>query len=258
MTTTMTSDIEKVVTLFQGFGDRDAELATRYVPPTKYTNHNPMAFDGIAGVKGIIGHLSSEQSSVKMVRTFQDGPYVFTHAEGDFFGPKVFFDIFKLEDGLLVEHWDSSTPQTPPNESGHTQTDGPTEAKDLQDTEKNKALIRNFYETCFLQGNAAKIPEYFAGDNYIRHDENGGDGLSAFLGIMKAAAQKGIFFKIDELKFVLGEGNFVLAAAKGSMADEPCVYYDLFRVESGKIAEHWGITQNIPPQEKWNNHNGIL
>ena len=78
------------------------------------------------------------------------------------------------------------------------------------------------------------------------------------MGRLKALAQRGIVFKIDEIKFVLGQGDFVLVAARGSIAGKACVYYDLYRVENEKIAEHWEITENIPPQDKWNNHNGIL
>jgi predicted SnoaL-like aldol condensation-catalyzing enzyme len=258
MTITMTSDIERVVTMFQGFGDRDPHLATKHIHPTSYINHNPLAFDGIEGVKRFIDLLPGEKSPVKILRAFQDGAYVFTHAEGDFFGQKLFFDIFKLEEGQIVEHWDSSTEPTPPNESGHTQTGGPIEAKDLHATEKNKSIVRDFYESVVVPGNYAKIPEYFAGDHFIRHDANGGDGVAAFMARLKALAQKGIVFQIDEIKFVLGQGDFVLVAAKGSLAGESCVYYDLYRVENEKIAEHWGITENVPSQDKWNNKNGIL
>jgi len=254
----MTSDIEKVVTTFQGFGDRDPNLATKHIHPTNYINHNPLAFEGIDGIKSLIAHLPNEKSPVKLLRAFQDGPFVFTHAEGDFFGQKLFFDIFKLEEGLIVEHWGSSTEPTPPNESGHTQTDGPTEAKNFHATEKNKSIVRGFYEAVVVPGDYAKIPEYFAGDHFVRHDANGGDGVAAFMGRLKALAQKGIVFQIDEIKFVLGQGDFVLVAAKGSLAGKSCIYYDLYRVENEKIVEHWGITENVLPQDKWNNHNGIL
>jgi predicted SnoaL-like aldol condensation-catalyzing enzyme len=256
--TMASSDVEKVMALFEGIANRDPSLAIKHVNPTSYTNHNPLAYDGIEGVRGLIAHLPGGKSPLKVVRAFQDGPYVFTHSEGDFFGQKVFFDIFKLEDGQIVEHWDSSTERTPPNESGHTQTDGPTQAEHLEDREKNKSLIRDFYETCFVRGNFAKIHDYFSADRFIRHDSNGGDGLSAFLALMKAGAQRGVIFKVDEIKFVLGQGDFVLVAAKGSISGKSCVYYDLFRVESGKIAEHWGIIETVPAQEKWNNRNGIL
>jgi hypothetical protein len=75
-----------------------------------------------------------------VVRAFQDGPYVFAQSKGLISGQGVFFDIFRFEDGLMVEHWVFSAPAAPPNESGHTQTDGPTAATNLQDTEKDKSF----------------------------------------------------------------------------------------------------------------------
>jgi predicted SnoaL-like aldol condensation-catalyzing enzyme len=49
---------------------------------------------------------------------------------------------------------------------------------------------------------------------------------------------------------------FVLVAATGSIADEPVAYYDLFRVEKSKIAEHWDVIENIPPSDQFKNRNG--
>jgi predicted SnoaL-like aldol condensation-catalyzing enzyme len=63
---------------------------------------------------------------------------------------------------------------------------------------------------------------------------------------------------IDEIKFVLGQGNLVFVAAKGTHEGAPCVYIDLYRVENGKMAEHWGFPETIPPQKEWKNNNGIF
>jgi predicted SnoaL-like aldol condensation-catalyzing enzyme len=41
------------------------------------------------------------------IRVFQDDDFVFAQTEYDFFGPKIGFDIFRFEEGLIVEHWDS-------------------------------------------------------------------------------------------------------------------------------------------------------
>ena len=86
------------------------------------------------------------------VRVFQDGDFVFAHTEYDFFGPKIGFDVFRFEDGKIVEHWDNlqETP-TRPNPSGHTMTDGPTEANDLDKTEANKTLVAAFVDDILVE-----------------------------------------------------------------------------------------------------------
>ena len=39
------------------------------------------------------------------MRAFREGDFVFTHSEYNFFGPKAGFDVFRFEDGKVVEHW---------------------------------------------------------------------------------------------------------------------------------------------------------
>ena len=250
------NDIGKAMTMFQGIGNRDAALATKYIDAKHFVNHNPEAYPGVAGIQGFISHLPPEKSPITVVRAFQDGDYVFTQAEGDLYGPKVFFDIFRFDHGKIVEHWDNLTDQTPPNVSGHTPVDGPTQAEDLSDTAKNKAIVTDFYQTIFLNGDFAKMGTFFDGDNFIRHDARGGDGLSALGALMQEQAKQGIVMKVGKIENVLGEGNFVLVAASGSIADKPVAYYDLFRVSNGKIAEHWDTIQNIPPQDERKNQDG--
>ena len=63
---------------------------------------------------------------------------------------------------------------------------------------------------------------------------------------------------INDIKLLLGQGNFVFVAARGTHESEPCVYIDLYRVDNEKIAEHWGFFQQVPPPEQRNNNNGLL
>jgi predicted SnoaL-like aldol condensation-catalyzing enzyme len=250
------SQVDRALSVFEGLDKRDPAIATQYIDSTKFINHNVRAYDGVAGVEGFISHLPPATNPLTVVRAFQDGQYVFTHAEGDLFGPTVFFDIFKFGNGKIVEHWDNATSATPPNASGHTSTDGPTKAEDLELTEQNKAIVKDFYESIFLKGQFEKMGSFFNGDNYIRHDPRGGDGLAALMTMIREQAQQGVVMKVDRIALILGEGNFVLVAAGGSIADRPVAYYDLFRLEDGKIAEHWDVIEETPPQDQWSNSNG--
>jgi predicted SnoaL-like aldol condensation-catalyzing enzyme len=142
--TMATSDIDKVLAMFRGIANRDPDLATKLVKPVGFKQHNPHVADGVEGLRKHNGRFPEENHHLKVVRKLQDGPFVFTHRVGLLLHQGVFFDIFKFGDGLIVEHWMFSTKGAPPNESGHTQTDGPTEAKDLEHTEKNKSLVRDY------------------------------------------------------------------------------------------------------------------
>lgn len=54
----------------------------------------------------------------------------------------------------------------------------------------------------------------------------------------------------------LAQGNFVPAVSEGTFGGAPTNYYDLWRVENGKIAEHWDVMETIADQSAWANDNG--
>jgi predicted SnoaL-like aldol condensation-catalyzing enzyme len=182
---------------------------------------------------------------------------VFTHTEYNFFGPKIGFDIFRFEDGKIVEHWDNlqETP-TQANPSRHTMIDGTTIVADLDKTAANKTLVRNFVEDILVNGKLDKLASYYDGDNYIQHNPHIADGLSGLGAALQAMAKQGITMKYDRVHKVLGEGNFVLVVSEGNFAGQHSSFYDLFRVRNGKIAEHWDTIETIPAKTEWKNGNG--
>ena len=69
-------------------------------------------------------------------------------------------------------------------------------------------------------------------------------------------AQQGIQMIYDETHMVLAQGNYVLAVSEGTYGGAPTSYYDLWRVENGKIAEHWDVMETIADPSTWQNDNG--
>jgi predicted SnoaL-like aldol condensation-catalyzing enzyme len=76
------NNIEKVLSVFRGIESRDPDLTTKYMNPAEYKQHNPHAADGVEGLREYIRHLPKENHHLKVVRAFQDGPYVFSQEEG--------------------------------------------------------------------------------------------------------------------------------------------------------------------------------
>jgi len=227
------------------------------IDQNQYTQHNLGAKDGLAGFGELLAQLPKGTARVSTARVFQDGPFVFAHTDYDFFGPKIGFDIFRFENGKIVEHWDNLQEKpVKPNPSGHTMIDGPTAATDLERTEANKSLVRSFVDDILVNGRLDKLAGYYDGDNYVQHNPHIADGLSGLGAALEAMAKQGITMKYDRIHRVLGEGNFVLSVSEGTFAGKHSAFYDLFRVESGKIAEHWDTIETIPPKEQWQNDNG--
>ena len=227
-----------------------------FIHPQTYIQHNLAVGDGLAGFGAVLQALPPGSARVNTVRVFQDGAYVFAHTEYDFFGPKIGFDIFRFEGGKIVEHWDNLQTTAAPNPSGQTMIDGPTEAKDLAKTEANKALVRAFVDDILVNGRMDRLAGYFDGDNYTQHNPMIPDQLSGLGGALAAMAEQGITMKYDRIHAVFGEGNFVLVVSEGHLGGVHNAFYDLFRVEGGKIAEHWDTIEAIPARDAWKNDNG--
>ncbi len=68
--------------------------------------------------------------------------------------------------------------------------------------------------------------------------------------------EKGLAVKYERVHRVLGEGNFVLVVSEGTFGEHSTSYYDLYRLQDGKIAEHWDTLESIPPRADWKNTNG--
>jgi predicted SnoaL-like aldol condensation-catalyzing enzyme len=246
---------QKVVALLKSIETGDTQ-AVSVINPNKYIQHNLGAADGLQGFADLMKQLPPNSARVKTVRVFQDSDIVFTHSDFNFFGPKVGFDLLRFEQDRIVEHWDNLQETAPANPSGHTMVDGPTESTDLDKTEPNKRLVRNFVEDILVNGKMDRLAGYFNGDDYTQHNPQIGDGLSGLGSALEAMAKQGITLKYDRIHKVLGEGNFVLVVSEGTYAGQPTSFYDLFRVKNGKLVEHWDTLETIPPKDTWKNMNG--
>lgn len=249
------SNVQKAVELLKSI-ETGAPEPAGYIAPDKYIQHNLDVADGVDGFGALLGQLAEypEKPAVRTVRAFQDGDYVFAQTDYNFFGPKIGIDIFRFEDGKIVEHWDNlMTAPTSPNPSGRSTLDGATEATDLDKTEANKALARQFVEEVLIRQQRDNLDAYFDGDKLLQHDPQTGDGAKAYLA---GLGENGHAYTYATVRKVLGQGNFVLVVSEGADNGTPVAYYDLYRIENGKIAEHWDVIEAIPPKSEWKNPNG--
>ncbi len=226
------------------------------INPNKLIQHNLTEADGLAGLGAVLAKLPKGSARVHVVRVFADGDFVFTHTEYDFFGPKIGFDIFRFENDQIVEHWDNLQ-QTPTalNPSGRSMTDGPSQVEHPEQTEANKSFVTSFLNEVIIQGKSDKLGDYLQPD-FHQHNPLEADGISGLGAFLSAQAAAGTPLKFDTVHAVYGEGEFVLSVSEGSFAGAHSAFYDLFRIEQGKIAEHWDTIETILPREQWQNQNG--
>lgn len=256
-----TTRTEKALALIRTFATGDTETAARLLDEN-YIQHNLAYGTGEAAFLGSVEYLASApvKTTVNNIRAFEDGDYVFLQTVYNFAGAgeQVAFDIFRFdEDGEIAEHWDNlAALAAEPNPSGHTQIDGTMEVTDLDKTEENRDLVKNFLYDVMQGNNPDKTADYFDGDTYIQHNTAIADGVSGLNAALTALAEQGIQMIYDETHLILAQGNFVLAVSEGTYGGAPTSYYDLWRVEDGKIAEHWDVMETIADKSTWQNQNG--
>lgn len=239
------------------FVARDVDAVDTYFTEN-YIQRNPMLPSGSATVKKFLskpqGPANTNTQPNKTHRMISEGDLVATHSTYYNFGktPLVAFDIFRIEDGRIAEHWDNLEPLAiQSNPAGRTQVDGEVKITDLEKTEDNKALVLELLEKMFIRGEKLDITKYINPKNYLQHNKDADDGLDGLQKLMMENASKGQKMQYQNIGIVVAEGNFVLTGASGLLGSMPTAFYDLWRLENGLIVEHWDViapiqTENLP------------
>ena len=82
-----------------------------YISSEEYHQHNPQIKDGLTGIVEAVEYLTSQNNMFKYTKIHKvlgEGNFVLTVSEGEWNGGKkhVFYDLFRMKDGKIVEHWD--------------------------------------------------------------------------------------------------------------------------------------------------------
>ena len=120
--------------------------------------------------------------------------------------------------------------------------------------EENKRIIREWNELAINQRKPEEAVAKYLGPNYRQHNPGAGDGPEPFIAIVKRFAQ--IFPELRmEPKRIIAEGNYVVLHSHLILkpGDRGTAVVDIFRLENGKIVEHWDVLQEIPEMAKNNN-----
>lgn len=116
----------------------------------------------------------------------------------------------------------------------------------MDQTEQNRAIVQEFADILYGQRDVERAFREFVAEDYIQHNPHIPDGRAAAIEMLipKFSSPNARF----AVKRILVDGDLAMIHLHGqSNSDEPGgAVADIFRLENGKIVEHWDVVQPIP------------
>lgn len=243
----------------EGIRDGNIEEALDKHVGERYTQHSTGVANGRQGFKAFFAPFLERTPvrDIQVVRVIEDGQYVFCHVYQSLNNGEakwVTADLFDTDDeGRLIEHWDVITEFVEETASGRSMIEGPTEVEDLDKTDVNKAIVREFVTNVLIEGKADKIADYISTEQYDQHNPNVKGGLTEFGKHLQDVMASGSTTEYVMVHHLIGQGNFVVIYSHSHINGDDYALFDIFMLKDEKIVEHWDIQEKIGPQYTWNN-----
>ena len=247
---------EKAAAINRAVQNGDTEAVATLVKEN-YIQHTPVVPDGKKGLMALVNKIKNKEIPapvIKNVRTLEDGEYVILHHDVHWPSRKVMFEVFRFEEGLAAEHWSGIADHPELSVNKHNMIDGEIAIKDRSKTVENKALIRDFLDNVVINSQLDQLQAYVHSE-LIQHSLNG-DSNNGWVRARTQQLQQGKQVEFQKVHHVFGEGNFVMTLSEGKFDARHTAFFDLFRIEEGKIVEHWDVHQEVP--EKMAHDNGMF
>ena len=125
------------------------------------------------------------------------------------------------------------------------------------DLSYNKQLAKECLDMIFNQHKPAQAIAQYIGANYRQHNPNAPDGPQGVLAYASDYIKANPQLSMD-FKRIIAEDDLVAVQShlKPNPEDRGVAVVDIFRVEDGKLVEHWDVMQPVPPQTA--NKNGMF
>lgn len=241
---------------------RDTEAAEQYFRED-YIQHNPSADTGRDGVLAFFASLGAplevqERVQAPLVAIVAEGDYVAIARVDAYTEPRAYtttwFDLFRIEDGAIAEHWDHGRLPAGGTPAGYVP---PTESADQAATlasadpalAANKELVHEMWRTLLDGQQVEEAPTYLA-EGYVQHNPQANTGLLGFLTFFRQFAQpQDVQPDIQNFIHIVAEGDLVVLATVRPYTDAAAPYtttwFDMFRIDDNLLVEHWD-TATLP------------
>jgi predicted SnoaL-like aldol condensation-catalyzing enzyme len=108
-------------------------------------------------------------------------------------------------------------------------------------SEKNKAIVREAFDTLFNRKDFAAAERFWA-DDYIQHSAHIPPGREGLFGLVKGAPPE----LHHELELIMADGDMVLLRGRFTGVGQPAAWIvaDTVRMEDGLLKEHWDVIED--------------
>lgn len=229
--------------------DRNLARFDAYVG-SSYLQHATGYADGVQPLRDELTAHAASSNQVQILRVVAEGPYAALHSLWTIGNQQVLYvDVWRIEDGKLVEHWDQfqNVPATALN--ANTMHAGPdADPRAGHDLERNRARAVAVLRVFDNLADLSPVQD-FVSDTYIQHNPTVADGKQAFLGMLGGLRDAGYRSRTRVAKtiaygdMVLVHSHVVDTAVPG---DNGTGAMDLFRFDDqGRIVEHWDVLESM-------------
>jgi predicted SnoaL-like aldol condensation-catalyzing enzyme len=217
-----------------------------YVAPG-YIQHNPGLPDGpTAAVAALAPMFAAPGSRFDVKHVLVDGDLALVHLLGEGKpggGAAAVADIYRLDGGKIVEHWDVLQPVEP----GGDPLAQAAQPSGQGDTARNRQAFDAFIDLLFAKGDVEAAYDRFVAPDLIQHNSRMGQGRAeAIKAITALRAAPGATFTVQR---TLVDGHFAAVHYRGRLGrkDRGAAVVEIFRFDDrGMIVEHWDMFQPLP------------